>query len=128
MKILLDTHIILWAATDQLPRTAHAYILDESNTLYFSSASIWEVIIKNELKRSDFSFDGKSLYKGLIENGYIELPINSRHTLEVANLPMLHKDPFDRILLAQANAENLTFMTADSAIKEYSSDILFVSK
>ena len=102
MKILLDTHILLWAAIDELPLKAEQYVNDKSNQLIFSSASIWEVVIKSELNRKNFNVDPSVLYTGLINAGYEELPITNRHILMLKTIPNLHKDSFDRMLLAQS--------------------------
>jgi len=126
MKILLDTHILLWAAADELPKEASRYIDDMANELLFSPASIWEVIIKRGLDRPDFFVDPASLYGGLISAGYEELPITGRHTLLVSNLPPLHKDPFDRILLAQAASEGIPLLTSDSLVSQYPGSIIFI--
>ena len=126
MKLLLDTHILLWSAANKLPIEAEKHILDEANDLYFSPASIWEIVIKNGLSRTDFCVDAHALYNGLLNNGYIELPITSRHTLAVENLPDIHKDPFDRVLLAQAVVEGMKIITADSRIAKYPATMVFV--
>jgi PIN domain nuclease of toxin-antitoxin system len=126
MKLLLDTHILIWAAADALPAKAVPYISDLENTLLFSSASIWEILIKKNLNRPDFTVDPFLLYRGLLDNGYIELDITSHHVLRVGDLPPIHKDPFDRILLAQAKAEGATLLTADDTISRYPGMILYV--
>ena len=126
MKLLLDTHILLWAAAGELPSEAARYIEDMANTLLFSPASIWEIVIKRGLGRTDFVVDPASLHNGLLNAGYQELPITGLHTLLVANLPLLHKDPFDRILLAQAAAEGIPLLTADSNLKQYPGSVIFV--
>jgi PIN domain nuclease of toxin-antitoxin system len=128
MKILLDTHILLWIAADMLPKSAEIYVLDESNDLYFSPASIWEVVIKRSLKRTDFEVDPFLLYSGLVENGYKQLHITAQHTLLSGTIPMHHKDPFDRILLAQSIAENIPILTADRIMAKYAAPIVFVKK
>ena len=120
MKVLLDTHLLIWAAAGKLPSKAIPYIDEKANTLLFSSASIWEIVIKSELDRKDFSVDPCALYHGLLCAGYKELPVTSRHCLLVKTLPKLHKDPFDRILLAQAACEAVMLMTADEALAQYS--------
>ena len=125
MKILLDTHILLWAATDELPPSATRYIENCANTLLFSPASIWEVVIKHGLDRADFIIDPASLYSGLLSAGYQELPITGRHTLLVSTLPRLHKDPFDRILLAQAASEGIPFLTSDKFLLQYPGSVIF---
>jgi len=126
MKLLLDTHILLWSAIDELPASAAEYILDESNTLYFSPASIWEVVIKRGLNRPDFRVDPYMLYNGLLDNGYEELPVTTRHVLAVGTLPDIHKDPFDRLLLAQAMAEGLHLLTSDTLMTQYAAPVICV--
>jgi PIN domain nuclease of toxin-antitoxin system len=119
MKLLLDTHLLLWAACDQLPPGAAALIDDPANELIFSAASIWEVTIKNSLGREDFKADPHLLRRGLLDNGYVELPITSEHTLAVSQLPHHHKDPFDRLLVAQATVEGITLVTSDPIVASY---------
>jgi PIN domain nuclease of toxin-antitoxin system len=121
MKLLLDTHLLLWAASspEKLSADALELIEDVQNDLYFSPASLWEVAIKNSLGRADFQVDMRLLRRGLLDNGYIELPIISEHAVFLANLPPLHKDPFDRLLVAQATVEGITLLTADSVVAEY---------
>ena len=121
MKLLLDTHILLWAAAEpeQLSNQAKALIEDPQNQLYFSTASLWEIAIKNKLGRADFKVDLPVLRRNLLDNGFQEIAINGAHTLALDTLPPIHKDPFDRILIAQANVEGITLMTADSAVVEY---------
>jgi PIN domain nuclease of toxin-antitoxin system len=126
MKLLLDTHILLWAAAGDLPPAAAQYVEDMDNSLYFSAASIWEVVIKRGLGRADFIADPASLYGGLIAAGYLELPVTGKHTLLVGALPNLHKDPFDRILLAQATFEGMPLLTSDATITKYPGSIIFV--
>jgi PIN domain nuclease of toxin-antitoxin system len=126
MKLLLDTCIILKAAAATLSEKSQKYISDEENELYFSSASIWEVIIKNGLNKSNFKCDPNALYHGLCLNGYLELPILSAHTLVVQKLQQIHKDPFDRILLAQAMHEGFMFLTADKTLKKYGKWVIVV--
>ena len=121
MNILLDTHLLLWAAYDpeRLSGAAVQLIEDRRNTLLFSAASIWEVSIKASLGREDFDADPWTLRRGLLDAGYEELPINGVHAAEVRDLPALHKDPFDRLLVAQARCEGVPLLTADSAVAEY---------
>ena len=126
MKLLLDTHILLWYAKGTLPVSASAYIFDESNELFFSPASIWEVVTKNSLGRKDFQVNPFQLYNGLIENDCKEMAVTSAHTLGVAALPTIHKDPFDRILLAQAIAEGASLLTSDSLLANYPGSVIFV--
>ena len=123
MKLLLDTHILLWAAADMLPKGALPYITDKENVLLFSSASIWEIIIKKGLNRPDFRVDPPLLYRGLLDNGYNELVITSHHVLFVEDLPLFHKDPFDRILIAQARAEGAALLSSDKTLSNYTPTI-----
>jgi PIN domain nuclease of toxin-antitoxin system len=121
MKILLDTHLLLWAAIEpeKLSSRAMAYLGNEANHLIFSAASIWEVAVKRGLDRPDFRVEPALLRGGLLDAGYEEMGILSRHAVEVAALPPLHKDPFDRMLLAQANCEGCLFLTADQQLLAY---------
>ena len=121
MNLLLDTHLLLWAASEpqRLSAKARALLLDPANQLVFSSASLWEISIKNGLERSDFNVDPRRLWRMLLVNGYRELPVTSEHTVALTGLPPLHKDPFDRILIAQARVEGLTLLTADKALAKY---------
>jgi len=126
MNILLDTNILLWAAADELPQEAIHYIEDSENTLMFSPASIWEVVIKHGLGRTDFIVDPNSLFRGLIRAGYSELPITGQHTLHIASLQPLHKDPFDRILLAQSSFEGIPLLTSDSTLMQYPGPLIHI--
>jgi len=126
MKLLLDTHILLWSAIGRLPAGATEYILNESNTLYFSPASIWEVVIKRGLNRPDFCVDPYMLYNGLLDNGYEELHITSSHALAINALSNIHKDPFDRILLAQAITEGIHLLTSDALMTQYTAPVIRV--
>lgn len=121
MKLLLDTHILLWAAqgSEQLSSKAKSLIEDPENQLYFSAASLWEVSIKNKLGRADFKINLAVLRRNLLDNGYEEIAINSGHAIGVDALPNIHKDPFDRMLIAQTALEGITLMTADSVVAEY---------
>jgi PIN domain nuclease of toxin-antitoxin system len=121
MRLLLDTHLLLWAAGEpgRLPAAARRLLRAPGNDLIFSAASIWEVAIKRTLSRNDFRVDPRLLRRGLLENGYSELPIGSDHALGIDLLPPLHKDPFDRILIAQATVEGVTLLTADPLVAQY---------
>jgi len=128
VKLLLDTHLLLWAANEpeRLSANAIAYFDDADHELLFSAASIWEVAIKSGLGRPDFKVDARLLRRGLLDNGYCELPITSAHAVFVEDLPPIHKDPFDRILVAQANVEGITLLTADSTVARYQGPIELV--
>ena len=121
MKLLLDTRLLLWAAghPDRLPATAHSLIDNPENELLFSAASLWEVVIKRGLGRNDFQVDPRLLRRGLLDNGYGELPILSDHVVAIDGLPAIHKDPFDRVLVAQASVEGITLLTTDSVVAQY---------
>ena len=121
MIILLDTHLLLWAAyePEQLSRDAMSIIEDHSNTLVFSAASIWEVAIKSALARDDFDVNVRVFRRALLEAQYQELQITGAHTAEVADLPAHHKDPFDRLLVAQARVEGVSLITSDSIVAQY---------
>jgi PIN domain nuclease of toxin-antitoxin system len=121
MKLLLDTHLLLWAAgqPDRLSPTARKLIDNPENEVLFSAASLWEVVIKRRLGRDDFQVDARLLRRGLLDNGYGELPIRSDHVVAIESLPLIHKDPFDRILVAQATVEGITLLTTDSLVALY---------
>lgn len=126
MNILLDTHMLLWAAAGRLPDKAEDLVTDGGNILYFSPVSMWEIVIKSGLGRRDFSVDADILYRGLLDHQYRELPVTSRHTLMVKSPPLLHKDPFDRMLPAQAIVEGYSLLTADHILKEYLGPIVYI--
>ena len=121
MKLLLDTQILLWAAghPKRLSTAARKLLNDPRNELLFSAASLWEIAIKNTLGREDFRVEPRLLRRGLLDNGYVELPITSQHAVSIDTLPHLHKDPFDRMLLAQALSEGVTLVTADTQLARY---------
>lgn len=125
MNLLLDTHLLLWAAAEpqRLSPQARELLLDPSNQPLFSAASLWEISIKNGLGRSDFNVDPRRLWRMLLANGYRELPIASEHAVAVNDLPPLHKDPFDRILIAQARVEGMPLLTVDKAVTAYGEGI-----
>ena len=121
MKFLLDTHVLLWAAGERrrLPSDVLDLMEDAATELVFSAASLWEIAIKNSLGRSSFSVDPRLLRRNLLEHDYRELSITGAHATAVDLLPTIHKDPFDRILVAQARIEGLTLLTADSTLARY---------
>jgi len=121
VKLLLDTHLLLWAAgqPERLSKAARELIEADDNELLFSPASLWEVVIKRGLGREDFKADARLLRRGLLDNGYSELPIGSEHVVAIDALPPLHKDPFDRILIAQAIVEGITLLTTDATVARY---------
>jgi PIN domain nuclease of toxin-antitoxin system len=125
LKFLLDTHLLLWIAgnSKRVPETLRNDLTDTSNEFLFSAASLWEITIKRRLGREDFRVDPRALRQRLLDNGYVELPITSEHAVSIDALPPLHKDPFDRILLAQALTEGVTLLTADEQLARYSGPV-----
>ncbi|MDO5057374.1 MAG: type II toxin-antitoxin system VapC family toxin [Lautropia sp.] len=124
MNLLPDTHVLLWMAFDDRSRlspSAISLLEDPDNTLYFSLASLWEVSIKSSLGKADFDMDVMTLETGLREAGFLELSIRLPHILRSGSLPLLHRDPFDRLLLAQAEVEGMQLLTADRLILQYDS-------
>lgn len=121
MNRLLDTHILLWSVQEprRLSPAARAAILDPAATIVFSAVNIWEVAIKHALRKPGFVVDPTILRAGLLDLGYADLPVNSQHSIEVAGLPMIHKDPFDRLLVAQAIVEGFELLTSDKLIARY---------
>jgi PIN domain nuclease of toxin-antitoxin system len=128
MKLLLDTHLLLWAAgaPQQLSPRARALLDDPQNELIFSAASIWEVAIKRGLGRANFQVDTRLLRRGLLDNGYAELAITSEHAVMIDSLPPLHRDPFDRVLIAQAIVEGVTLLTSDPVVARYAAPVMDV--
>jgi len=129
VKLLLDTHLLLWAAgqPERLSKAARDLIEAADNELIFSTASLWEVVIKRGLGREDFQVDARLLRRGLLDNGYTELPIGSEHVVAIESLPPLHKDPFDRVLIAQALVEGITLVTTDETVARYPAPVRAVS-
>ena len=121
MKLLLDTQILLWAAgqPERLSAAARKLLSNRRNELLFSAASLWEIAIKKTLGREDFRVEPRLLRRGLLDNGYVELPVTSQHAVSIDGLPPLHKDPFDRLLLAQATSEGITLLTGDAQLARY---------
>ena len=128
MIVLLDTHVLLWAAglPDRLPSEARVLIENPATDLVYSAASLWEVAIKKGLGRADFDVDPRILRRALLDNGYTELAVTGAHAVEVDLLPPIHKDPFDRILVAQARVEGMTLLTADQRLGDYPGPIRVV--
>jgi len=125
VTFLLDTHLLLWAAgrPDMLSDAARALIDDRDNELLFSAASLWEVAIKGGLGRSEFEVEPRALRRGLMDADYGELAVTSAHAVAVASLPPIHKDPFDRLLIAQAMTEGITLLTSDRLVAQYAGPV-----
>jgi PIN domain nuclease of toxin-antitoxin system len=121
MRFLLDTQLVVWVPISdaRISRTARSVFSSRENEFVFSDASIWEIAIKRGLGRSDFLFDPREIRRQMLENGYEELPVLGQHAVAVDVLPSIHKDPFDRILIAQAMVEGITLLTADPVIASY---------
>ena len=128
MLLLLDTHLLVWTAKrpERLPRKASRLIAGRANTPVFSSASIWEVAIKTGRGRTSFRVDAAELREGLLAAGYREIAMTGEHAVAVARLPPLHKDPFDRLLIAQATVEGATLLTSDAEMARYGEPVRFV--
>jgi PIN domain nuclease of toxin-antitoxin system len=129
LNLLLDTHLLIWSAASDAPgdqRGADELIDDPANALFFSAASIWEVAIKFALRRLDFAVDPHILRRALLDNGYVEVPVSGEHAAAVGGLPAIHKDPFDRLLLAQATLEGLILLTSDAQLGRYPGPIRVV--
>ncbi len=128
MRILLDTQVVLWALTDspRLSQKARDLILEPANDIHFSAASIWEVAIKHRLARHDMPIPGHEATTLCKRAGYIELPVTSIHASATEDLPLLHNDPFDRVLVAQAKSEPMHLLTHDQVLPQYGDTILFV--
>lgn len=119
MRLLLDTHIFLWCIKNdrRLSKEIKSKIT-KSSDVYISSASIWEITIKVKLKKLDANIE--RVIQAISESGFMELPITAQHAAMVSHLPNIHRDPFDRMLIAQAISEPLTFLTANASLRNYS--------
>ena len=121
MRLLLDSHLLLWAALhpERLSPTARDLIASPANDPVFSVASLWEIGIKFALGRQDFDYDPRILRHDLVANGYLEMPVTAAHACAVVDLPRIHKDPFDRILIAQSIVEGIILLTTDPIMAQY---------
>lgn len=121
MKLLLDTHLLLWTigVSSRLSSQARLLIDDFDNTVYFSAISIWEIAIKSSRRRTDFLIDPTLVYHALLDRDFKEAPVTGDHALQIMALPHIHGDPFDRLLVAQAMVEGLTLLTTDGQIARY---------
>ena len=126
MRLLLDTHLLLWAAyhPGKLPKEV-VRLLNTASTPLFSIASLWEVSIKHGYGRMDFDMHPRQFRQGLIDGGYEELPIGSEHAFSVAGLPPIHRDPFDRMLIAQAIVDGIDLLTSDATVARYPGPIRY---
>jgi PIN domain nuclease of toxin-antitoxin system len=128
MRLLLDTHILLWGAIEpeRLSLMARALIESPDNEMVFSALSIWEIAIKSGLGRADFRIDAGALRRSLFDNGYAELAVTGAHAATLVGLPPIHKDPFDRMLVAQTIVEGFTLLTSDPTVAKYPGSIRLV--
>jgi len=127
MRLLLDTHIFIWCVDDDPKLSAAAWsIIETADAVYVSSASLWEITIKYQLGK--LSIEPERLAGAVTSSGFLELPMTIRHAVAVARLPALHRDPFDRLLLAQAISEPLHLLTADSHLEPYSELVHLVGR
>ncbi len=126
MKLLLDTHVLIWWDEGALPRAIREVCLDEANTLVISAATVWELQIREALGKLRLRTSVRTMVDEQLEvNGLEFLPISLRHIWELGNLPRLHGDPFDRMLVAQARYEGLTMLSADKGVREYPVNVLW---
>ncbi|MCG3189154.1 MAG: hypothetical protein LKCHEGNO_01427 [Burkholderiaceae bacterium] len=118
---LLDTQLVLWLAFEplRLPARTSRLLADRATPAAFSLVSLWEVAVKTSLGRPDFLVDARELREGLLDQGFSELGIRAEHLYRVAALPWIHRDPFDRLLVAQAMEEGLVLLSADRTLKRY---------
>ena len=128
MRVLLDTHILLWAvaASSRLPDAVREVLEDGTNDAYYSAASIWEIAIKSALRQKALHIDLAAMRAALPRMGLSELPVTAEHAAGVAALPPIHRDPFDRLLIAQSIVEPLTLVTNDSVLGRYASTVRVV--
>ncbi|HTW49868.1 MAG TPA: type II toxin-antitoxin system VapC family toxin [Acidobacteriaceae bacterium] len=128
MRLLLDTQLLLLAAGDpaKLSAEARQLIEDPDNQLLYSPVSLWEIALKHTLGRRDLRVDIRMLRRGMLDNGYLELPITGAHAIAMDSLPPLHSDPFDRMLVAQAGAEGAALLTADPLVAQYHGPVRMV--
>ena len=128
MRLLIDTQVLLWSLCQpkKLLPALRTRLIDSANQVFFSSVSIAEIAIKSSLGRNDFSFQAEEVTAAALQTGFIELPLDSRQAMRVAGLPWHHRDPFDRMMLAQAKAEGMTIVTTDQIFLEYLADAWIV--
>lgn len=122
MVVLLDTHILLWAlgSPQRLPDDMVAQLESPETTVYFSAASIWEIAIKTALGKIDFHYSPEDIAQAARDSSFVEIPISAAHSAKVAHLPLHHRDPFDRLLIAQALLLPAQLITTNAALAPYS--------
>lgn len=121
MRLLLDTHVLVWQISEsrRLSPAARNLLGDPENDLFYSVASLWELAIKYALRRESILLDPRLLRRELMNNGFDELPVTGEHAVAIALLPLVHRDPFDRLLIAQSIVEGITLLTADPIVARY---------
>lgn len=121
MRLLLDTHLLLWAvaSSGRLSPETRSLIEDPQNDVHYSAASVWEIAIKSTLRRKDFRLDLSLLCSSLPVMGLTELPVRAEHAIGVTHLPPIHRDPFDRLLVAQSIVEPMILLTNDAVLARY---------
>ncbi len=121
MRLLLDTHLLLWALgdPDKLDAATRDLVEDPANEVLFSAAGIWEIAIKAGLGRADFAVQPEAVARAARDTGFVELPVRAEVAARVSDLPPHHRDPFDRLLVAQAMAEPVLLYTADPLLPPY---------
>lgn len=126
---LLDTNVLLATllAPERLPNEVVAGVSDSSNTVYFSSASIWEIAIKRSLNRADFDFSPEDIHRLALDTGFAELPVKGEDCYPLVNLPWHHRDPFDRLLIAQAQSLPAYLLTSDGVLRQYSELVVLLT-
>ena len=129
MAVLLDTHVLLWAmdAPQRLPGHVRGMLANRSQAVYFSAASIWEIAVKSALKKVDFDYRPEEIAEAARQTGFTELPVTADHAARVADLPHHHRDPFDRLLIAQALWLPARFLTVDGLLVAYSDLVLLIN-
>ncbi len=125
MTFLLDTHFVLWLPIGGrgISRAARRLVSDSANELLFSAVSLWEIGLKRARYRRSFAFDPSVIRRQMLENGFDELPVTGQHVVAADSLPRIHKNPLDRLLVAQAMVEGITLLTADSTLARYPGSI-----
>jgi PIN domain nuclease of toxin-antitoxin system len=128
MRILLDTHLLIWlvAASERLPSSVSEAVEEANNQLFFSAASIWELSIKQSTGRARLELPAELLHGHLLDNNFDEVPVTATHGLAICGLEQIHKDPFDRILIAQAMSEGMLLLTSDETLAKYKGPIRLV--
>ena len=128
MNILLDTHLLLWIASEpeRVPEGVLDMLMDDGVTAFFSAANIWEIAIKSGLGRSDFELDASLFRRNLLDHGYLGIDVTGAHAAHVQTLPAILRDPFDRILIAQSQLENMPLYTRDAQVAQYPGPIIRV--